>query len=103
MRCGFGPGALGMPVVMTHAGSPVGYHFYGMYSLRQGIIGNWWWQYRVPGWGQLNWSTLIVVLVESDHDYVLCIENEDRRAPGLERFAIGCRQFPPLLARKETI
>ncbi len=204
-------GALGTPVVVTHAGSPVGYHFYGMYShppgnpgdrslelverfremytpvvrlaeetgvkialdcavrmgniacnpemwerildavpsdhlglscdpshwvwmmmmpaedvvrmfagkwyyadikdceisprmlFRQGIIGNWWWQYRVPGRGQLNWGTLIGALVESDYDYVLCIENEDRSAPGLEGFAIGCRHLRPLLARKGAI
>ena len=34
---------------------------------RQGIIGNWWWQYRVPGRGQLNWSTIIGALLESDY------------------------------------
>lgn len=65
---------------------------------RQGIIGNWWWQYRVPGRGQLNWGTIIGALQESGYDYVLCVENEDRGAPGLEGFAIGCkhlRQFLP--------
>ena len=67
---------------------------------RQGIIGNWWWQYRVPGRGELNWGTIIGSLVESDYDYVFCIENEDRGAPGLEGFAIGCRHLRPLLARK---
>ena len=49
---------------------------------RQGIIGNWWWQYRVPGRGQLNWSTIIGALWESGYDYVLCVENEDRGFPG---------------------
>lgn len=65
---------------------------------RQGIIGNWWWQYRVPGRGQLNWGTIIGALLESGYDYVLCVENEDRGAPGLEGFAIGgnhLRQFLP--------
>ena len=66
--------------------------------LRQGIIGNWWWQYRVPGRGELNWGTLIGALVESGYDYVLCIENEDRGAPGLEGVAIGGRHLRPLLA-----
>ena len=56
---------------------------------RQGIIGNWWWQYRVPGRGQLNWGTLIGALQESGYDYVLCVENEDRGMPGLEGFAFG--------------
>jgi sugar phosphate isomerase/epimerase len=66
---------------------------------RQGIIGNWWWQYRVPGRGQLNWGTIIGALVESGYDYVLCVENEDRGAPGLEGFALGCRHLRPLLTR----
>lgn len=60
---------------------------------RQGIIGNWWWQYRVPGRGQLNWGTIIGSLLESGYDYVLCVENEDRGAPGLEGFAIGGRHL----------
>ena len=68
---------------------------------RQGVIGNWWWQYRVPGRGQLNWGTVIGALVESGYDYVLCVENEDRGAPGLEGFAIGCRHLRPLLTRQD--
>jgi sugar phosphate isomerase/epimerase len=71
---------------------------------RQGIIGNWWWQYRVPGRGQLNWGTLIGALVESGYDYVLCVENEDRGLPGLEGFAYGCRhlrQFLPPRGRQQ--
>ena len=65
---------------------------------RQGIIGNWWWQYRVPGRGQLNWGTVIGALVESGYDYVLCVENEDRGIPGLAGVAVGgrhLRQFLP--------
>ncbi|MCE2399906.1 sugar phosphate isomerase/epimerase [Candidatus Poribacteria bacterium] len=65
---------------------------------RQGIIGNWWWQYRVPGRGQLNWGTIIGALLESGYDYVLCVENEDRGAPGLEGFAIGCRHLRQFLS-----
>ena len=64
---------------------------------RQGIIGNWWWQYRVPGRGQLNWGTIIGALIESGYDYVLCVENEDRGAPGLDGFAIGCRHLRQFL------
>ena len=66
---------------------------------RQGIIGNWWWQYRVPGRGQLNWGTIIGALVESGYDYVLCVENEDRGAPGLDGFAIGCRHLRQFLLK----
>ena len=67
---------------------------------RQGIIGNWWWQYRVPGRGQLNWSTIIGALWESGYDYVLCVENEDRGFPGLEGFAYGGKHLRDLLPPK---
>ncbi len=67
---------------------------------RQGIIGNWWWQYRVPGRGQLNWGTVIGSLLESGYDYVLCVENEDRGMPGLEGIAYGCRHLRQFLPPK---
>ena len=66
---------------------------------KQGILGNWWWQYRVPGRGQLNWGTVIGALYNVGYDYVLCVENEDRDCPGLEGFDVGRRhlaQFLPL-------
>ena len=66
-------------------------------KFRQGIIGNWWWQYRVPGRGQLNWGTIVGALQESGYDYVLCVENEDRGAPGLEGFALGGRYLRQFL------
>lgn len=66
---------------------------------RQGVIGNWWWHYRVPGRGQLNWGTVIGALGESGYTYVLCIENEDRGIPGLEGFALGCRHLRQFLPR----
>ena len=67
---------------------------------RQGIIGNWWWQYRVPGRGQLNWGTIIGALQESGYDYVLCVENEDRGIPGLPGFALGGRHLRQFLPRR---
>ena len=66
-------------------------------KFRQGIIGNWWWQYRVPGRGQLNWGTITGALQESGYDYVLCVENEDRGAPGLDGFALGGRYLRQFL------
>jgi sugar phosphate isomerase/epimerase len=69
---------------------------------RQGIIGNWWWQYRVPGRGQLNWGTIIGALVESGYDYVLCVENEDRGLPGLPGFALGGRYLRQFLPPRDT-
>jgi sugar phosphate isomerase/epimerase len=67
---------------------------------RQGIVGNWWWQYRVPGRGEINWGTTIGALLESGYDYVLCIENEDRGIPGLAGFALGCRHLRQFLPRR---
>lgn len=67
---------------------------------RQGIIGNWWWQYRVPGRGQLNWGTIIGALLESGYDYVLCVENEDHGMPGLAGLALGGRHLRQFLPRK---
>ncbi|MGH2461350.1 MAG: sugar phosphate isomerase/epimerase family protein [Chloroflexota bacterium] len=67
---------------------------------RQGIIGNWWWQYRVPGRGQLNWGTIIGALSECGYDYVMCVENEDRGVPGLEGFDIGRRHLAQFLPDK---
>ncbi len=69
---------------------------------RQGVIGNWWWQYRVPGRGQLNWGTVIGALIEADYDYVLCVENEDRGMPGLEGTAFGCRHLRRFLPGREA-
>ncbi len=67
---------------------------------RQGIIGNWWWQYRVPGRGQLNWGTIIGALLESGYDYVLCVENEDRGIPGREGLALGGRHLRQFLPKR---
>ncbi|MBI2941056.1 MAG: sugar phosphate isomerase/epimerase [Chloroflexi bacterium] len=60
---------------------------------RQGIIGNWWWHYRVPGRGQLNWGTIVGALRYAGYDYVLDVENEDRECPGLDGFAVGGRHL----------
>lgn len=67
---------------------------------RQGIIGNWWWQYRAPGRGQLNWGTIIGALLESGYNYVLCVENEDRGLPGLAGFSLGCRHLRGFLPKR---
>ena len=70
---------------------------------RQGILGNWWWQYRVPGRGQLNWGTIIGALYEVGYDYVLCVENEDRGCPGLEGFDVGRRHLAQFLTDTNDI
>jgi sugar phosphate isomerase/epimerase len=70
---------------------------------RQGILGNDWWQYRVPGRGQLNWGTIIGALAEAGYDGPLCVENEDRALPGLPGLAYGGRHLrqylPPVAGR----
>lgn len=68
---------------------------------RQGIIGNWWWQYRIPGRGQLNWGTIIGALSYAGYDYVLDVENEDRDLPGPEGLEVGRRHLAQFLPRKK--
>ena len=70
---------------------------------RQGIIGNWWWQYRVPGRGDLDWAKITNALVEAGYDYVMCCENEDRGMPGLEGFAYGCRHLRQFLPDRQQV
>lgn len=53
---------------------------------RQGILGNRWWRYRLPGHGRLDWPNLIAALRAVGFAGALVIENEDERDPGL----VGC-------------
>ncbi len=48
------------------------------HKLRQvGILGRGWWRYRIPGWGNINWTAYLTALKEVKYDYVLSIEHED--------------------------
>ncbi len=51
---------------------------------RQGILGNSWWRYRLPGLGQLDWTAIFSALREIGYDYGVAIEQEDPVLPGLE-------------------
>ncbi|HTT88556.1 MAG TPA: sugar phosphate isomerase/epimerase [Acidimicrobiales bacterium] len=51
---------------------------------RQGILGNSWWRYRLPGLGQLDWAAQFSVLREIGYDYALAIEQEDPILTGLD-------------------
>jgi len=42
-----------------------------------GIEGQGWWRYRVPGWGEMNWTRIISDLSESGYDGVISLEHED--------------------------
>ena len=43
-----------------------------------------WWEYRMPGWGDINWQKFISVLQENGYDKVLSIEHEDPLWEGTE-------------------
>jgi sugar phosphate isomerase/epimerase len=51
---------------------------------RQGILGNGWWRYRLPGLGELDWSAIFSALADIGYDGVIAIENEDPLCPGAE-------------------
>jgi len=44
---------------------------------RQGILGNAWWRYRLPGLGGLDWRAILSTLKEIGYVGDLAIENED--------------------------
>ena len=44
---------------------------------RIGVLGDGWWRYRIPGWGDIDWTAYITALKEVGYDYVLSIEHED--------------------------
>ncbi|MBK8047466.1 MAG: hypothetical protein IPK16_10290 [Anaerolineales bacterium] len=44
---------------------------------REGIDGEGWWRYTLPGWGELNWATIISLLQQADYSGCLSIEHED--------------------------
>jgi sugar phosphate isomerase/epimerase len=66
---------------------------------RQGILGSGWWRYRLPGQGELDWTTILATLAEIGYDNIVAIENEDPIFPGVEgvRWAAGYLQrcLPP--------
>jgi sugar phosphate isomerase/epimerase len=51
---------------------------------KQGVTGNSWWRYRLPGQGQADWSAMLSALRDVGYTGGLSIENEDPLCPGLE-------------------
>ncbi len=43
----------------------------------EGIDGEGWWRYTLPGWGELNWAALIAGLQQANYTGCLSIEHED--------------------------
>ncbi len=44
---------------------------------REGIDGDGWWRYVLPGWGELNWALILAELQRSHYGGSLSIEHED--------------------------
>ena len=64
---------------------------------RQGILGNNWWRYRIPGMGELSWPAIISALLEVGYRGVIDVENEDPIFPGLAGCALACRHLASIL------
>ncbi len=72
---------------------------------RQGILGNNWWRYRVPGMGELDWRAIVSALVETGYHGAIDIENEDPVFPGLPGCLVASRYLNtmlPILSREEA-
>ncbi|MEM2905685.1 MAG: sugar phosphate isomerase/epimerase [Candidatus Bathyarchaeia archaeon] len=67
----------------------------------QGIYGNLWWRYRIPGYGDLNWRKVISALMDIGYKGGIIIENEDPNFPGREGILLGAQYLRPLLPRQE--
>ncbi|MGC8631826.1 MAG: sugar phosphate isomerase/epimerase family protein [Thermoprotei archaeon] len=64
----------------------------------EGILGSTWWRYRVPGWGEVNWPSLISALIEVKYAGMLFVENEDPLFGFEEGILKGHRYLKALLA-----
>jgi sugar phosphate isomerase/epimerase len=51
---------------------------------RQGILGNNWWRYRLPGLGMVPWADVLSALRDVGYDGPVSIENEDPLFLGLD-------------------
>lgn len=44
---------------------------------RKGIMGENWWRFRIPGWGDVDWKAIFSVLAEINYKGDIIIEHED--------------------------
>ena len=42
-----------------------------------GYVGTGWWRYRLPGWGEVDWTAFLTALREVGYSGSVCIEHED--------------------------
>ncbi len=52
---------------------------------REGIYGDNWWRYRIPGWGDIDWQKFIATLYDIDYQGDIAIEHEDPVFGGKKR------------------
>ncbi len=67
----------------------------------QGIYGNLWWRYRIPGYGDLNWRSVLSALMDIGYRGGIIIENEDPIIPGRPGILQGARYLRSVLPREE--
>jgi sugar phosphate isomerase/epimerase len=67
----------------------------------QGIYGNLWWRYRIPGYGDLNWARIISALMDIGYNGGIIIENEDPLFPGKEGVLMGAKYLRNLIPKKK--
>ena len=68
----------------------------------QGILGNSWWRYRLPGCGALDWIAILSALRDAGYDGAVDIENEDPLAIGLAGAAWSANYLRGLLPEHKT-
>lgn len=92
-----------IPDIVRKYGSRI-YHFDGKDTeilpgmlAAQGILGNAWWRYRLPGCGDLDWRGILAALRDVGYDGAVDIENEDPLALGLEGAAWSANYLRGLL------
>jgi sugar phosphate isomerase/epimerase len=69
---------------------------------RDGIFSSGWWRFRVPGWGEINWTRFISALQDVGYSGGIAIEHEDPIYSGQrfeEGLQLGYNTLAPLLVR----
>lgn len=63
----------------------------------QGIYGNLWWRYRIPGYGDLDWRKVTSALMDVGYEGGIIIENEDPILPGNRGTILGAKYLRTIL------
>ncbi|MEM2926785.1 MAG: sugar phosphate isomerase/epimerase [Candidatus Bathyarchaeia archaeon] len=69
----------------------------------QGIYGNLWWRYRIPGYGDLNWPKVISALMDVGYMGGIILENEDPLFPGKKGVLMGAKYLRDLIPKKDIL